>query len=259
MFKIKNFILAGIALSSLLTGFVLTSPSTAKAAICYVETGAFRVAPNTAMCPPPGGGVDYYDMSSPRVRLASVPVGNSRCFALRLQPSGAGRRYEEERCVDLEYLRSLRNREDCDAAGGTLRTDADPLGGGISTYVCICPDDGGTSGGSCVRDDGSTYNPEPVYAKSDCNEDSNGDGSKIDKEDCGITAYVVLATNILAGLVAVVVAGSIVYGGIQYSMAGSDPQKISSAKDRIRNALFALFVFIFSYSFLNYLVPGGIL
>lgn len=64
--------------------------------------------------------------------------------------------------------------------------------------------------------------------------------------------------NLLSGLVGVVVTASIIYGGIQYSTAGSDPQKVSAAKHRIYNSVFALLAFIFMYAFLQYIVPGGV-
>ena len=100
----------------------------------------------------------------------------------------------------------------------------------------------------------------PAAVKSDCQGDNIQAGAPEGSEEhCGILDYLVLFINVLSGLVGVVVLGSIIYGGIQYSSAGSDPQKVQAAKNRIRNALIALFFFIFMYGFLNYLVPGGIL
>lgn len=76
---------------------------------------------------------------------------------------------------------------------------------------------------------------------------------------CGILNYFVIFINVLSALAGVVIVGSIVGGGIQYSMAGSDPQKVQAAKNRIRNAIIALLFFLFGYGLLNYLVPGGVL
>jgi hypothetical protein len=114
---------------------------------------------------------------------------------------------------------------------------------------------------SCVNDGGSwnetegfcTFSNEPSYIESDCND------SDINQDNCGIVKYLVLFINFLSGIVGIVVVGSIIYGGIQYSTAGSDPQKVSAAKSRIRNAIIALIFFLFMYSLLNYLVPGGVL
>lgn len=95
------------------------------------------------------------------------------------------------------------------------------------------------------------YAAEPEYKANDC--------ETVDKDNCGIIEYLVIFINVLSALAGVVIAASIAYGGIQYSMAGSDPQKVSAAKARIRNAIIALLFFIFGYGFLNFLVPGGLL
>lgn len=64
--------------------------------------------------------------------------------------------------------------------------------------------------------------------------------------------------NVLAGLVGVVVVGTIILGGVQYAMAGDKAEAVSAAKQRIINGLIALFAFIFIFAFLQWLVPGGV-
>ncbi len=59
--------------------------------------------------------------------------------------------------------------------------------------------------------------------------------------------------------VGLVVIASMVFAGIQYSMAGSDPQAVSKAKKRINSSIIALIVYIFAFAIINYLVPGGFL
>ncbi len=59
--------------------------------------------------------------------------------------------------------------------------------------------------------------------------------------------------------VGLVVIASIVFAGIQYTMAGSDPQAVSKAKKRITSSIIALIVYIFAFAIINYLVPGGFL
>ncbi|HUB94243.1 MAG TPA: hypothetical protein VMB52_07115 [Verrucomicrobiae bacterium] len=73
-----------------------------------------------------------------------------------------------------------------------------------------------------------------------------------------ITNYLDPAIAFLAALVGVAVTASIIIGGIQYSSAGGDPSKVTAARTRIRNALLALFVFIFLYALLDFLIPGGL-
>lgn len=98
------------------------------------------------------------------------------------------------------------------------------------------------------------FSQTPAYKSNDCN-DSGG----VNSENCGIIAYIVIFINVLSVLAGIIITASIAYGGIQYSMSGSDPQKVSAAKERIRNAIIALVLFIFGYALLNYLVPGGVL
>lgn len=59
--------------------------------------------------------------------------------------------------------------------------------------------------------------------------------------------------------VGLVVIGSIIYGGIQYTGSRGDPQSTAMAINRIRSSVFALLIFIFAYAILNYLVPGLVL
>ncbi len=66
------------------------------------------------------------------------------------------------------------------------------------------------------------------------------------------------AITFLSAAVGIVVVGTIILGGIQYTMAGDNPQALSEAKQRITNGLIALIVFLFMYAFLQWLVPGGV-
>lgn len=78
------------------------------------------------------------------------------------------------------------------------------------------------------------------------------------KEDCGITAYIVTFTQILSAAVGIIVTIMIVWGGIKYSMSKDNPQETAAAKNTIRNAIIALIFYFFTFSFLNYLIPGGL-
>jgi hypothetical protein len=59
--------------------------------------------------------------------------------------------------------------------------------------------------------------------------------------------------------VGLVVIGSIIYGGIQYSASRGDPQAAAAAIGRIRSSLIALLIFVFAYAILNYIIPGSVL
>ena len=64
--------------------------------------------------------------------------------------------------------------------------------------------------------------------------------------------------NFLSAGVAVVIAGSIIVAGIQYTMAGNQPQVLAAARNRIINAVIALFAFLLTFAFLQWIIPGGI-
>jgi hypothetical protein len=91
--------------------------------------------------------------------------------------------------------------------------------------------------------------------KHDC---SPAKGQQLSKDNCGIVAFILVIINVLSGLVGVVIVLVIIVGGIQYSMAAGDPGKVAEARKRILNAVIALVLFIFSFSILQYLVPGGL-
>ncbi len=85
------------------------------------------------------------------------------------------------------------------------------------------------------------------------------DGEKLTEKNCGIILMVLVVTNVLAGIAGLVIIAMIIWGGIQYSAAGADPNKVQAAKKRIYNALLALILFIFGFAILQWLIPGGAL
>lgn len=76
---------------------------------------------------------------------------------------------------------------------------------------------------------------------------------------CLLNKYINPVVNLLAALIGVIVVGSIIAAGIQYSSAGGDPGKVAAAKGRIFNSLLALAGFIFLYAFLQWVIPGGLI
>jgi hypothetical protein len=57
--------------------------------------------------------------------------------------------------------------------------------------------------------------------------------------------------------VGVVIVASMVWAGVQYTMARADPGAVNQAKERILNNLIALLIYIFAYAILNYVIPKG--
>lgn len=82
-------------------------------------------------------------------------------------------------------------------------------------------------------------------------------GSNPSGTACFMAKYVNPVINLLAVLVGVVVLGSVIFGGIQYSASAGDPNKAAAARSRIINSLLGLAAFIFLYVFLQWLIPGG--
>jgi hypothetical protein len=81
--------------------------------------------------------------------------------------------------------------------------------------------------------------------------------AQLNANTCGIIKYVVVLTNILSALVGVIIVISLIWGGIQYSMAKSDPQAVAQARGRISNTVIALLLYIFMFAFLQWVIPGG--
>ena len=100
--------------------------------------------------------------------------------------------------------------------------------------------------------DSSTQSPVGTeYDSSDCTNGLDG--------DCKLVDLIVTITDALSALAAVVIVAMIIWGGIQYSMAGADPSKVQAAKQKIINTLVALVLLAFGFSIIQWLVPGGLI
>lgn len=64
--------------------------------------------------------------------------------------------------------------------------------------------------------------------------------------------------NLLSAAVGLVIVISLIFAGIQYMTAGSNASQVAAAKNRIGMAILSLILFIFCYTLLQWLVPGGI-
>ncbi len=73
-----------------------------------------------------------------------------------------------------------------------------------------------------------------------------------------IQSYLIPFINVLSAVAGVVIVIMIVVGAIQYTSARDNPQAVSAARDRIMNAILALFMLMGTVAFLQWLVPGGI-
>lgn len=102
----------------------------------------------------------------------------------------------------------------------------------------------------------------PVYAQeagglvTDCDE---APGVELTAENCGIINYLVIAINLLSGVAGLAVVASVMIAGFQYMTAQDNSGQIEAARKRIIWAITALLMLIFTYAFLNFIVPGGVL
>lgn len=74
----------------------------------------------------------------------------------------------------------------------------------------------------------------------------------------GILALVVTFLNWMAAGVAAAVLVGIVYGAIIYATAAGDESKAKHGIEIIRNAVIALVLYALMWSFLQFLIPGGL-
>lgn len=73
-----------------------------------------------------------------------------------------------------------------------------------------------------------------------------------------ITDLAFAIIRLLSDGVGIVVIGSVIVGGIQYTSSRGDPKATEQAITRIRSSLMALLIFIFAYAILNYVIPQGL-
>ena len=79
------------------------------------------------------------------------------------------------------------------------------------------------------------------------------------QKECNIVRqYLNPVINALGIVVVLAVVISIVIGGIQYTTSADQPGAVQAARQRIINAVLALIAFTFLWSFLQWIIPGGI-
>lgn len=111
-----------------------------------------------------------------------------------------------------------------------------------------------SGGGTCP--DGYIKLSVPLQDGSDCVLESD---ENTELKDNSIIVYTRNIVRFLSAGVGIVIVLMIIVGGIQYITSQGNPQATASAKNRITNAIIALFLFIFMTAILNFLIPGGLL
>lgn len=122
----------------------------------------------------------------------------------------------------------------------------------LSAFAAPAPSVGCTTGTNCVDTIDCSKGDRSAFCGDAASSCANG--------DCDIIKnYVNPAIVLVSGIVGLVVAASIIYGSILYVSSSGDPQKVAKAKGHIIKTVVALVAYIFLYSFLQFILPGGIL
>lgn len=86
----------------------------------------------------------------------------------------------------------------------------------------------------------------------------DADASSGDLEQNPIFALLLFAINFLTAGIGIAAVGFIVWGGIIYSTAGGNREKVQTAISYITNAVIGLLLFISMFAITNFLIPGGV-
>ena len=112
---------------------------------------------------------------------------------------------------------------------------------------------------------GTIFSPAALgvaYAGKTCGSGSQAVKTAIDigcqGKDNPIWDMIFALIRFLSVGVGIVVVGSIIVAGIQYTISRGDPQATANALKRVTNAAIALAMYIFAFALLNFLVPGGL-
>ncbi len=143
------------------------------------------------------------------------------------------------------------------SAAEACKLGEDPQKTGCIINICKAGQDPGTD--DCIpADQYQACDPALGKCGNAVAPSTSGTTAKCDL-DCIINRYVNPIINFLSIMVGLVVTIAITVGGVQYSSAGGDPQKVAKAKSRITNGILALLAFLFLWVFLQWVVPGGFL
>lgn len=105
---------------------------------------------------------------------------------------------------------------------------------------------------------------QPVSGLAIPNPCENYDCEKLNlsKSDCiklnPIIQWVQFFINLITAIIGVGAVIMIIVAGLQYTAARDNPQAIQAARQKMVNVLIGIAAFIFLYSFIQWLIPGGV-
>ena len=79
-----------------------------------------------------------------------------------------------------------------------------------------------------------------------------------DQKDNGIWQLLLVAINILTAGVGIAAVAGIVYGAVLYTSAGGNADQTKKAIEFIRNVIIGVVAYGLMFSFLNFIIPGGL-
>ena len=107
---------------------------------------------------------------------------------------------------------------------------------------------------------------DSVYAEKTCGgaktsiiecEQKGGEGED-DIKKTGVWGLLIFVINFMAAGVGVLAVGGLIYGGIVYSTSAGNPEKTKKGRGIIRDVVIGIIAFGAMFSFLNFIVPGGL-
>jgi hypothetical protein len=126
---------------------------------------------------------------------------------------------------------------------------------GIASFAISSPVFATSSDGGNMSLIGSASNKCEGVDTNIINCESNGEDGI---EGTGLWNLLLTAINILSAGIGIAAVGGVVYAAVLYSSAGANADNIKKAKGMFVNIGIGIVAYLLMYSFLNYLIPGGL-
>lgn len=110
---------------------------------------------------------------------------------------------------------------------------------------------GTADAGSCQCPEAGRPGADGTCPQAEC------DQADLTSDNCTMIGYLASGIDLMSAIAGMAILASIMIAAYQYMTARDNSGQVETAKKRIFNAIIALVFFIFAYSILNYLVPGG--
>jgi hypothetical protein len=110
----------------------------------------------------------------------------------------------------------------------------------------------------------SFVQPQIAFAAEDnCNYEGSVISAECDTSETGAQRTVIwdillLTINILTAGIGILAVGGVVYASIRYATAGGNTEQTKQAMKQLGNIAIGIIAYALMYSFLNFLIPGGL-